>query len=182
MPESVWPALAPWSNFYIMAGSSAAALTGLMFVVITLATGLERRSTQDGVSTFSTPTVVHFSAALLASAILVAPWPSSYGPALTIGLAALIGMVYSVRVIYRTWRLTTYTADIEDWTWYAILPLIVYVALLASAIALSAFAPKALFVVAGAVVLLIFIGIHNAWDTVTYLAMKQPDEPPSSSE
>lgn len=181
MPESVWPALAPWSNFYIMAGSSAAALTGLMFVVITLATGLERRSTQDGVSTFSTPTVVHFCAALLASAVLVAPWPSSVGPAWTIGSAALVGIAYSVRVIYRTLRLTTYNADLEDWMGYAVLPLVAYVALLASAIALQAFPPKALFVVAAAVVLLIFLGIHNAWDTVTYLAIKHQDEPPDSA-
>jgi hypothetical protein len=181
MSNAVWPALAPWSNFYIMSGSSAAALTGLMFVVITLATGLERRSTQDGVSTFSTPTVVHFCAALLASAILVAPWPSSAGPAWTIGIAALVGMAYSVRVIYRTLRLTTYSADLEDWMGYAILPLIAYVALLASAIALSAYSPKALFAIAGAVVLLIFLGIHNAWDTVTFLALRHQDEPPSSS-
>ena len=181
MSETVWPVLAPWSNFYIMAGSSAAALTGLMFVVITLATGVERRSTQDGVSTFSTPTVVHFCAALLASAILVAPWPSSVGPRWAIGIAALVGIAYGVRVINRTLRLTTYSADLEDWMSYAVLPLVAYVALLASAIALQAFPPEALFVIAGAVVLLIFIGIHNAWDTVTYLAIKPTDEPPGPS-
>jgi hypothetical protein len=181
MSDAVWPLLAPWSNFYIMAGSSAAALTGLMFVVITLTAGLERRGTQDGVSTFSTPTVVHFCAALLASAILIAPWPSALGPALTIGIAALVGVAYAVRVIYRTWRLTTYSADLEDWTAYAILPLVAYVALFASAVALPAFAPKALFVIAAAVVVLIFLGIHNAWDTVTYLAIKRDDEPPGSS-
>ncbi len=178
MSNAVWPVLAPWSNFYVMAGSSAAALTGLMFVVITLTAGLERRGTQDGVSTFSTPTVVHFCAALLASAILIAPWPSSLGPALAIGVAALVGVAYSVRVIYRTWRLTTYNADLEDWTAYAILPLVAYVALLASAVALPAFAPRALFVIAGSVVLLIFLGIHNAWDTVTFLAITRDDEPP----
>lgn len=178
MSNEVWPVLSPWSNFYIMAGSSAAALTGLMFVVITLTAGLQRRGTQDGVSTFSTPTVVHFCAALLASAILVAPWPSSLGPTLTIGIAALAGIAYSVRVISRTLRLTTYSADLEDWAGYAILPLVSYVALLASAIAMPAFSAKALFVAAAAVVLLIFLGIHNAWDTVTYLAIKRDDEPP----
>jgi hypothetical protein len=58
-----------------MAGSSAAALTGLMFVVITLVSGTERlRQSPDGISTFSTPTVVHFCAALLVSAVLSAPW------------------------------------------------------------------------------------------------------------
>jgi len=30
-----------------------------------------------------------------------------------------------------------------------------------------------LFVVAGAVLSLVLIGIHNSWDTVTYLALSQ---------
>ncbi|MBV9232567.1 MAG: hypothetical protein JO030_00880, partial [Candidatus Eremiobacteraeota bacterium] len=36
--------LAHWANFYVMIGSSAAALTGLMFVVITLVTNMEREA------------------------------------------------------------------------------------------------------------------------------------------
>ncbi len=177
MSDGVWPVLAPWSNFYIMAGSSAAALTGLMFVVITITAGLQRRGTQDGVSTFSTPNVVHFCAALLASAILIAPWPSAFGPAWTVGLAGAAGVVYSMRVISRTKRLETYRADLEDWTFYAILPFVAYCALLAGAVLLPAFAPTALFVVAAAIVLLIFSGIHNAWDTITYLTLNRDDEP-----
>jgi len=183
MPEGVWPLLAPWSNFYIMTGSSAAALTGLMFVVITLVTGLERGGTQDGVATFSTPNVVHFSAALLASAILIAPWPSVLGPAIAAGLTGLGGVAYGLRVIHRTKRfavLGEYTADLEDWAWYAIIPFVAYGTLFVGAIALPAFAPKALFVIAAAVVLLIFSGIHNAWDTITYITLKRDDKPPDA--
>jgi hypothetical protein len=181
MPENVWPVLGPWSNFYIMAGSSAAALTGLMFVVITITAGLQRRGTTDGVSTFSTPNVVHFCAALLASSILIAPWPSALGPALTVGLSGAAGVLYSLRVIARTKHLETYRADLEDWTFYAILPFVAYCALFAGAVALPALAPKALFVIAGAIVLLIFSGIHNAWDTITYLTLNRDDEPPAPS-
>jgi hypothetical protein len=174
--------LTPWSNFYIMAGSSAGALTGLMFVVITLVTGLEKRSRQDGLSTFSTPTVVHFCAALFASATLVAPWPSVTGPAVLLGLAGIGGAGYALRLMYRTKRLTAYSADVEDWTWYTILPFVAYGALLAGAIALPAFTAKALFAIAGAVLFLIFIGIRNAWDTVTYIAVRSDDEAPPASQ
>jgi hypothetical protein len=31
-----------------------------------------------------------------------------------------------------------------------------------------------LFIIAAASVLLLFIGIHNAWDTVTYIVIEQP--------
>lgn len=44
-----------------------------MFVVITLLTGKERpEGTEDGIATFNTPTVMHFAAALLVSAVLIA--------------------------------------------------------------------------------------------------------------
>jgi hypothetical protein len=141
---------------------------------------MERAGTPDGVATFSTPNVVHFCAALLASAILIAPWPSALGPSVAVGLTGMAGVVYGLRVIYRTKRFTAYNADLEDWAWYAILPFVAYAALLAGAIALPAFAPKALFLIAAAIVLLIFSGIHNAWDTVTYLTVKRDDEPPAT--
>ena len=33
---------------------------------------------------------------------------------------------------------------------------------------------SALFVIAATALLLLFIGIHNAWDTVTYVALTRP--------
>jgi hypothetical protein len=170
--ETVPAALAAWSNFYVIAGSSAAALTGLIFVVITLVRGEEfaARDRHDGIATFSTPTVMHFCTALLVSAVLCAPWPSLVYVSVIVALAGCYGVVYILRVAFRTRGLKEYTADLEDWIWYSILPFIAYATLAAGAIALH-YAPKdALFVVAGGVLLLIFIGIRNAWDVVTFLA------------
>ena len=159
-----------------MAGSSAAALTGLMFVVITLVTRSERaEDTHAGISTYSTPTVMHFAAALLVSAVLSAPWRSLVHPGVVVALIGLYGVAYILRVMHRTRRLTVYTADLEDWTWYTILPFVAYGAISAGAIALATAASvQALFIVAGGVVLLVFIGIRNAWDIVTYIAIKRP--------
>ena len=182
MVETAPSVLAPWSSFYIITGSSAAALTGLMFVVITLVTGVERaRRSRDGISTFSTPTVAHFCAALLVSLILSAPWRSLVHPATLLGLTGLSGVVYVLGVMYRTRRVTAYRADLEDWVWYSILPFVTYGAILAGAIMLVAIPAKAPFALAGGVALLIFIGIRNAWDVVTFLALGGPHEPPSSS-
>src|SRR5579864_3871559 len=113
MTESVSSVLGPWSNFYMMTGSSAGALTGLMFVVITLVTGVERiRRNRDGISTFSTPTVMHFGAALLVSAILSAPWPTLAYPAWLLALAGLFAVVHVLRVWFLTRRSVDYTADL----------------------------------------------------------------------
>jgi len=100
-------------------------------------------------------------------------------PAILLGLIGFFGVVYIFRVMYRTRRLTTYSADVEDWIWYTILPFTAYGAILASAIGVVAF-PAALFACAAGVMLLIFIGIRNAWDVVTYITVKMPPGPPSS--
>jgi hypothetical protein len=163
--------LSTWSSFYIMIGSSAAALTGLMFVVITLVTRDEDAArSRDGVSTYSTPTVVHFCAVLLVSAVLVAPWRALVHPAVLTGLAGLGGIVYVARVIARAKRMA-YTPDLEDWVWYHILPLLTYIVLFAGSIALPNAPPEGALAIAATVVILIFIGIHNAWDVVTFLAL-----------
>ncbi len=174
--------LAAWSSFYVLTGSAAAALTGLMFVVITLVMGTNRvRRSRDGISTFSTPTVAHFGAALLISAVLSAPWHSLIYPAIVLGLAGLYGVVYVLRLMYRTKRITAYDADFEDWAWYNVLPMVAYGAMVIAAILLFSNISSALFVFAAAVALLIFIGIRNAWDIVTYIAISDAEEPSDST-
>jgi hypothetical protein len=65
----------------------------------------------------------------------------------------------------------------EDWLWYTIFPLVSYIALVVAAIMLPGNPVPALFVIAAGTMLLLFIGIHNAWDTVTYVAtdLSQPE-------
>jgi len=182
MAESAPSVLAAWSNFYIMTGSAAASLTGLMFVVITLVSGEERvRATPDGISTFSTPTVAHFSTALLVSAILAAPWRLLIHPAILLGLLGLASIAYLIRITFLTRKMTAYVPDLEDWTWFTILPLVAYGAILAGAIGLPTTWAEAPFALAAGVVLLLFLGIRNAWDVVTFLAIKSPNKPPGSS-
>jgi hypothetical protein len=163
--------LGPWSSFYVMIGSSAAALTGLMFVVITLVNNERRvRRNPDGIATFSTPTVLHFCAALFVAAVFTAPWRSLGYVAGLIAAFGTYGAIYLFYVVYRTSRLQNYKADVEDWTWFSILPLLTYLTLVGGAIALLWKPAQALFFVAGATILLIFIGIRNSWDVVTFLA------------
>ena len=181
MTESAPSFLSGWSNFYVMIGSSAASLTGLMFVVITLITREDRTpDSRDGISTFSTPTVLHFGAVLLVAGILTAPWHSLVAPSVMIALMGLFGVLNSLRIMYRTARLKIYRPDLEDWTFYNILPFLANGAILVGAILLSRVPEKALFALAGGVVLLIFIGIRNAWDVVTFLATRGPTAPTKS--
>jgi hypothetical protein len=177
------PELIPWENFYVIVGSSAGALTGLTFVVITLSAG--RRRPQDvtwGVGTFTTPTTVHFGAVLFVSALLSAPWPRLWQPAILLGVCGLGGVVYGAAIARRMGRRLNYEPEREDWLWYAACPLVAYTALSVAALALPGNPVLALFVVGGALLLLLFTGIHNAWDVVTYIVLVGPGGRPEDSE
>jgi hypothetical protein len=169
--DAAGPLLAQWQNFYVIAGSSAGALTGLQFVVMALIANSEMGSGMQEVRAFGTPTVVHFCAALLISAIASAPWQTLSAAAIALGVCGAAGLVYAMFVIKHAVRQTGYKPDAEDWFWYAVLPVLAYAALTAAAILLPYDHSWPLFVVAGTTLLLLFDGIHNAWDTVTYVAI-----------
>jgi hypothetical protein len=170
--------LSAWNSFYVMIGSAAAALTGLMFVVITLISDTKRPTSEAGVSTFSTPTVIHFSCALFTSALMSVPFHSFLPIAIILSLTGAGGMLHVARVALATSKLSTYRPDWEDWTWHALLPFLAYAAIFGGALALHAAPSRALYAPAAAVTLLIFVGIHNAWDVVTFLATGQADALP----
>jgi hypothetical protein len=148
-----------------------------MFVVITLIAGARMRRSSGSVAAFGTPTVVHFCAALLVAAILSAPWQALWNAGLLLGLSGLGGVTYVVIVLRRARRQTEYQPVLEDWLWHTVFPLVSYTALVVAAMVLPGNPALALFVIAAVTVLLLFIGIHNAWDTVTYVAVElsQPE-------
>lgn len=173
MHEAVVSPLTSWENFYVIVGSAAAALTGLMFVVITLIAGNRVQGTGGGIAAFGTPTIVHFCAALLIAAILAAPWPTLWFASLPLGLCGFGGMVYIFVVMQRTRRQTDYTPVLEDWLWHVLIPLIAYTALVVTSILLPIVPVPTLFGIGTAILLFLFIGIHNAWDTLTYIAIER---------
>lgn len=158
-----------WETFYVIVGSSAAALTGLMFVVMALVADV--RSSRQQIEAFGTPTVVHFSAVLLASAAMSAPWPTMSGARLALGSFGAAGVVYMLIVVRRAHRQTGYQPVFEDWLFHTALPLAAYAVILVAALGLPRRPTPFLFGVGAATVLLLFIGIHNAWDTVTYIVV-----------
>jgi hypothetical protein len=174
MPEAATLPLAEWESFYIIVGGSAAALSGLMFVVIAVvADAGPRAATPLGIAGFVTPTIINFCAALLISAILSAPWPGHHLVQLSMALVGLGGIIYTIAVWRRVRVVTTYTMVFEDWAWHVILPLVAYAVTLVSALAVEHETVLAMFLIGSGSLLLLFIGIHNAWDTVTHLTLQR---------
>ncbi len=162
-------ALAGWQNFYVIVGSSAGALIGLQFVVLSLITDrpMARGDAEAG-GAVATPTIVHFGTVLGLSGILSAPWDGIGAASVLWGLVGLSGVVYGVIVARRMRVQTAYQPQFEDWFFHVLLPVAAYVMLVVCAPAARAHLRETLFGVGAAALLLLFTGIHNAWDAVTY--------------
>ena len=163
--------LAGWENFYIIIGSSAAVLTGLMFVVITLTAETRGASDSGGLEAFATPTVLHFCAVLLVAAILTTPGHTAASLSFSMAVCGLGGIAYSTSITVRMRRHRAYAPVRSDWIWHILLPLIAYVCLFGSAMVVWVGADAALYSVAAGALLLLFIGIHNAWDAAMWMAV-----------
>ena len=177
--------LAEWESFYVIVGSAAGALIGLQFVVLALIAERPQLGTPEASAAFATPTIVHFSTVLLLAAILRVPWQGVAAVSTLWGLVGLSGTAYTIVVARRVRLLTAYRPDLEDWSFHSLLPLAAYSVLALSALAAHTHAQEALLGVGAATLLLLFVGIHNAWDAVSYfvfVSMRKAKDRESPSE
>src|ERR1700751_5198657 len=64
---------ATWQNFYMLAGTAAATLIGLMFVAVTFGASLVTRQTTESARAFLDPTFTHFVEVLVTACLLTIP-------------------------------------------------------------------------------------------------------------
>ncbi len=171
--------VANWQNFYVIVGSSAGALTGLQFVVITLVAQARAVGSMRDIHAFGTPTVIHFCTALLLSAVMTAPWDSVEMLGGLLAACGLAGIGYSLRVFWHT-RKAAYKPGLGDWAWYVIFPLIAHFGLLAAAVLIYSAAEWSLVPVAADALIFLLLGVHNSWDTVTFVAVQHGSQSRSS--
>jgi len=182
--------LESWSNFYVIVGSAAGGLTGLTFVVIALVADAHRAPVRlSGLRAFVSPTIVHFCSVLVLAALLNVPRHSVRSLALCLALSGLVGVIYSLGTLRELLRhRKVYMPVVSDWIWNALLPSLSYLALLIAGKLAPAHCPAALDITAGVSLLLLFIGIHNAWDIAVWFTAERPgaasddSKPPVPSE
>src|SRR5690348_6796595 len=125
-----------WGDYFFMIGSSAAALIGLMFVVITLTAGRERAETDQGKKLYTSPIVWHLSVILLLSGGAIVPVMTVkiYGVACG-GLGAL-GLIMGCRSAVGIGRFRHASNKLFDAVWYGGAPAIACLGLIVAAVAL----------------------------------------------
>jgi len=170
-----------WESFYLIVGGAAGALIGLQFVVMTLVQTRASGHAPEAGQAFATPTIVHFCIALFLSALVRVPFQSMKPVAVLWGLGGLAGFVYCGLIGRRIRTQDSYEPVFEDWLFHTLLPLVAYLILVASAIAVLFEYHNTLFAVGTSALLLLFIGIHNAWDGVMYhVFVSSPEQTPAS--
>jgi hypothetical protein len=174
-------ALAEWDSFYIIVGPAAGALIGLQFVVMTLMADRPSPTVAEAGRSFATPTVVHFAICLLVAAMMRVPWPAPILATWACGAVGIGGLIYMCVLVMRMRRQNAYTMDNEDRLFHVVLPFACYALLAASAVVALAHFELALFGVGLAALVLLFDGIHNAWDAIAWQVLvlrAKPAEPP----
>lgn len=166
-----------WGDFYFLTGSAAAGLIGLLFVVMTLTSNMERSTVLAGTTFYTSPVLLHFAMVLVLSAAALAPAFTPHGFSLISGAIALFGIATSVRVIagIRSKAMQP-TAHWSDVWWYGVGPVVIYFVLLGVSAAIWTRQDEAPLGLAVVVLTLLLVSIHNAWDLVTWLAPRADDK------
>jgi hypothetical protein len=158
-----------WDNFFIMAGTTAATLIGLVFVAVTVGTGFSKSSIVHGTRGFLTPTLIRFSGVLFLSLVVVAPWPSAKPIGIILSLGGIAGFAYQISVIVARHKVGLILLDWRDWLPHVGVPALGSGSLVAGAAGLLAERSFAPYAIAGAAVLQLFAGIYGAWDLTLWM-------------
>jgi hypothetical protein len=161
-----------WHEFYFMLGTSAAALTGLMFVVVSINPARMRNAPPERTRAFTTPTMVFFTTALVVSALILVPDLPTHPLAALLAALGVSGVVYMLWVrAHQHWR--DAKLDREDWLCYVALPFASYLLLVAAAIGVWLRAGFGTATLALGTLLFVLVGIRNAWDLVIFMARER---------
>ena len=176
--------LTGWENFYVIIGSSAGGLTGLTFVVIALIRDVARAAVQPtGVGTFVTPTIVHFGGVLALAAFMNMPHQRLSSLSAGFAVAGLAGVIYGGFIALehatsgRHLRSSARGLDLERDPADARLRLSARLAVL-----IWRWPTQAMYAVAALSLVMLFIGIRNAWDIAVWMTLQRRSEPKTPTE
>jgi hypothetical protein len=167
--------LEAWHDFYLVVGTGAAALTGLLFVIVSLGPHVVAGHTQTGMRAFVSPIATHFTTVLVASSVMLVPELSMPLHGTLLAAGGFGGLIYTAWTrVHGRWRESK--LPFLDWIWFVGLPAACYALLLASGVAIAMSLAIGLYAVAGAMLLLVVVGIRNAWDVVLWVAQQPRPE------
>jgi hypothetical protein len=162
-------ALGTWHDFYVLLGTASATMVGLLFVAATVGSGVFTADRRAALRVFLSASVVNFGLLLAACLAVLAPVHSwVLLGVLIIGCGAL-GLVHCCLAWVDTLRDGLIKAiDLEDRTWYIVMPLVGYLCVIASGVTLALQLDVGCSALALSMGLQLAVGLHNAWDITVW--------------
>src|SRR5262245_23391101 len=165
-------------EFYLLLGTASATLVGLMFIAVSISATVFNEASRAALGTFITPTVIHFAAVLFACLVVIIPTHSWHSLGLVLGAGGLAGVIHSGRLLFHLVIRRRFNVDLEDRTFYVLIPLVAYVVALIAAVLLFQQAKIGAELMAAALLILLLAGVRNAWDMMLWIVIKLPGGPP----
>ena len=164
-----------WGEFYLLAGSAAAVLIGLIFVVVTLMQDKPRSTMMAGSKLYMGPVVLQVSFVLVLSAAALTPGITREAYA---GVAAAVALWGAGRGVQSTVGIRTlcWQEDPPHWTdawFYGVIPTILSIALAEVAWGFWSGEEWAVHGAAVVVTAILLTCIRNEWDLITWLAPRR---------
>jgi len=174
------PALADvlghWHEFYMLLGTVAGTLVGLLFVAASVSSGVFTSDRSAPMRVFLSASVVHFCSILAVSLIVLAPVQSSMVCGALILGCGIIGLAHSGLALRDAARDGLSAAvDLEDRIWYFALPVVGYLFVAGSGITLALELDLGCLALALSAGMLLVVGIHNAWDITVWIITRRRD-------
>jgi hypothetical protein len=171
-------ALHDWAPFYLLVGTSAATLAGLLFVALSLGVTLlpAGAANNEGARAFVTPSLVYLVYVLVIAAILSVPQMTPEILAAILAVGGVVGVVFVVprgRTLRATRGDLNRKLETDDWLWYVALPVLSYCLVVASAVLMLFDIQIALILLAISVLLLTIAAVRNAWDLMLWIAQQR---------
>jgi hypothetical protein len=145
-----------------------------LFVAASIGSGRFTDEHRAPLNAFLTPTLAHFAAAMFACMLACAPlrnWRSLGG---LLGAVGLVGLAYSATIFIELVVRRRFKPDLSDRLFYALIPMLGYLTLLAAAALLFWRSAAGADLFAAALLTLLVAGVRNAWDITMFIAVRLP--------
>ncbi len=178
------PMLHNWQNFYLLTGTAAATMTGLLFVALSISSSLSvgLKYATNAIETFMTPVLVCYGQAFLISCLGIVPFSNAAIPG---GIALALGAAYCLLAIRVIWRLLiVHRSDVDkgSWPWHGLMPLLIGLLLVGAGLgilAANSLVPAGLAI---ADLLCLIVGLRNSWSLTIWLVLRQAQGKDASAD
>lgn len=164
--------LSDWTDFFTLTGTAGATLVGLLFVVVTLGSGLSASRKLDIAHLSLTPALYSFASVLLQSMIVLVPWRSTVPHGILFVVLGGGGLIYRAKTVRV--RSSRHLAAIQtrmDRVFHNVTPILASAVLTCGGAGLIAREDFGPFAIAGSTTLLLVSGIYRTWgETLALIA------------